>query len=481
MLQCIYMTGEIHEKCAVVGVSLEEGERNAPQLAFEGLFAMQHRGTEASGMAWKQSDGSLGERRADGMVKDVYHEEALHALGTMAVGHNRYATSGPKCAHPQPVLDEAIGLAFGHNGNLPQTDHLATFLEKHNIHTVGRTDSEMMGMAISQYVRMGQSLPDAVELAYPLFRGAATCVVMQDGVLVAFKDKRGIRPGVIGEVENGLVVASETCGLDILGADFLREINPGEMITLSGSQIETRQLANGDEKFDIFEIVYFMRPDSKVKGESVLEKRYRAGQELAVLHPPTTHNTDNVLVIPVPDTSVPAAEGYAEALGLRHRNAIVKNRYIGRTFMQPNQTARKTQLRRKHNLIPEPIQGRDLVFIDDSIVRLNTMPDLVSLAYQHGAKSVNVLLASPPIRFPDFYGIDTPSQNELAAANLTVEQMREKIGCDYLGFLSLSGLIRSTGLPAESFNLSCFTGEYPIGIGSRKQEIHAPVSMEYID
>jgi amidophosphoribosyltransferase len=231
----------------------------------------------------------------------------------------------------------------------------------------------------------------------------------------------------------------------------------------------------------MFEFVYFARHDSLLYGQRVNEVRRRFGEQLAEQHPPQMNDSDNVLVVPVPDTSIPAAEGYAEKLGLRHRQAIIKNRYIGRTFMQATDGLRNEQLRRKHNTIPEAIKGRDIILIDDSIVRLNTMPRLVKLAFVSGARSVSVLVASPPVRFPDYYGIDTPQQSELAAANMTVEQMREKTGSRYLGFLSLSRMVKATGLRAEEFNLSCFNGDYPIGIGYRKNEVTAPISMEFAD
>jgi amidophosphoribosyltransferase len=250
--------------------------------------------------------------------------------------------------------------------------------------------------------------------------------------------------------------------------------------------MESRQLAEANKKLDMFELVYFARHDSKLYGQTVNEVRRRFGVELALAHGAMQDDGDNVVVVPVPDTSVPIAEGYAHSLGLKLTQAIVKNRYIGRTFMQPTDDMRTRQLRRKHNIIGDAIKGKDVIFIDDSIVRLNTIPNLVQRAEKIGAKSVSVLIGSPPVRFPDFYGIDTPDQSELAAANMTVEQMRMEISkscekeCRYLGFLSLEGMIKATGMPGDMFNLSCFTGEYPIDIGRNKRSIHTPVSMEYV-
>ncbi len=476
------MAGEAKEKCAVSAVMSEDPELSASSLTYETLFAMQHRGSEASGMASLLPDGYLESHRENGMVRDVYDEEAIGRLaGSVAIGHNRYSTSGSKLSHAQPVVDESIGFAFAHNGNLPTTEFLETYLSKHNVNTRHINDSEMMGLAIAQQIRNGQALPDAVQLSYPYFKGAFSCVGMHDGMLVAFRDPKGIRPLALGKLEEGYAVTSETCGLDIIGADYEREIAPGEMIVITNDGIESMMLTDSDSKLDMFEFVYFARHDSQLYGQSINEVRRRFGHQLAEQHPPAAENSDNILVVPVPDTSVPASEGYAEALGLQHRQAVIKNRYIGRTFMQPTNHQRNQQLRRKHNIIPEAVQGRDVIFIDDSIVRLNTIPRLVELAHQVGAKSVSVLIASAPVRFPDYYGIDTPKQGELAAANMTVEQMREKIGCKYLGFLSVRRMVSATNLPAENFNLSCFTGEYPVSIGKRAEEISMPVSMEYAD
>jgi len=477
------MAGEAREKCAVAAIITPGSESPASHRVYEELFAMQHRGAEASGIVSQPIHEGLQAHRGLGMVPDVYDEAAMrHLSGSIAVGHNRYSTSGSKKSHPQPFTDPAIGFAFGHNGNLPVTQYLETYLSKHHIQPEHLNDSEMMGHAIAQYIRSGHDLPDAVELAYPLFRGAFSCVAMHDGAVVAFRDPKGIRPLALGTLaEGGYAVASETCGLDIIDAAYEREVRPGELAIISNDGIESRQVAEGDSKLDMFEFAYFARGDSRLYGQSVNEVRRRFGEELAAQHPPHTDDVKNIVVVPVPDTSIPAAEGYAEALGLCERQAVVKNRYIGRTFMETTNGGRNTQLRRKHNIIAEAVDGKDLMLVDDSIVRLNTIPRLVKLAYMSGARSVGVVIASPPVRFPDFYGIDTPKQSELAAANLTIEQMREEIGCNYLGFLSVSRMAAATGMPASQFNLSCFTGEYPIGIGARKRDIVKPVSMEFAE
>jgi amidophosphoribosyltransferase len=406
------MAAEAREKCAVAGIIATDPELVSSHLLRESLFAMQHRGAEASGMVSQLNDGSMEDRRELGMVRDVYSSEDLQRLaGSIAIGHNRYSTSGSKLKHPQPFIDAPIGFAFGHNGNLTVTERLETFLTKHNIHPSHANDSEMMGLAIAQYVRNGQDLPNAIELAYPLFRGAFSCLAMHDGMMVAFRDRKGIRPLALGKLDGGYAVASETCGLDIINAAYEREVAPGEMVIITESGIESRQVDAGDTKLDLFEYVYFARHDSQLYGQRVNEVRRRFGEQLAEMHPPAVDNLDNVVVVPVPDTSIPAAEGYAEKLGLSHRQAIIKNRFIGRTFMQTSDTNRKEHLRLKHNVIPEAIRGKDVIIIDDSIVRLNTMPVIVQLVKEAKARSVTVLIASPPVRFPDYYGIDTPKQS----------------------------------------------------------------------
>lgn len=476
------MAEEAKEKCAVAAVVGSDHGLHASELVYEELFAMQHRGAEASGMASSLPEGGITNHRDNGVVVDVYKEKHIRELaGSVAIGHNRYSTSGSKKKHMQPFVDEAVDYALAHNGNLPVTERLEGYLAKHNISPAHINDSEMMGHAIGQRLRKKHDLPTAIERSYSLFEGAFSCVALHDGMVVAFRDPKGIRPLALGKFDGGYAVSSETSGLDIIDAAYEREIEPGEMVIITKDGIESKQIAEGENKLDMFEFVYFARHDSQLYGQRVNEVRRKFGEELADQHPPQTDDLKNIVVVPIPDTSTPAAEGYAEKLGLSHRSAVIKNRYIGRTFMLPNHTMRKQNLRRKHNIIPEAVDGKDVIFMDDSIVRLNTYPRLVKLAYMCGARSVSALIASPPVRFPDYYGIDTPSQSELAAANMTVEQMRQKVGSSHLGFLSLSRMVRATGLPADMFNLSCFTGEYPIDIGSRKKEISAPVSMEYID
>lgn len=469
-----------NEKCAVVGIV---DESNASRLAIEALRAMQHRGQEASGIASQLDDGTLNTHRELGLVKDVYRDPQTIAslAGSLAVGHNRYTTNGDREKHPQPVVDESIGFAFAHNGNLPNTTKLENKLQRHNVITSRLNDSEMMARILATSIRDGQTLPEAIAKGFNNFKGAFSCVAMHDGQVIAFRDKMGIRPLSYGSLpKQGWATTSETCGLDIAGASFINDIQPGQMMIFTpNNPPESVQLADGQEKLDMFEFVYFARPDSVLYGERVSEVRRRFGQELAKLH--EEHIPDNAIVVPVPDTSVPAAEGFAETLNLRTRQAIVKDRYVGRTFILPEQHERERQLHLKHSTIPEVINNQDIVLIDDSIVRLNTMPKIVQKIKKDGARSVTVLIASSPVRYPDFYGMDTPRQSELAAFYMTREEMRRAIGAEYLGFLKLSNMVKATRHPASKFNLSCFNGDYPISIGNWKNTLSEPVSLEDID
>lgn len=475
---------EAKEKCAVAAVSAVDRDFPASTVLREGLFGLQHRGMEASGIVNLTDELRLEGNRDDGFVTTVHTDEKLKRLtGRVAVGHNRYSTSGSKNGHPQPVMFG--NLAHGMNGNLPVMDLLRPSVESHGINTQGMIDTELMTALMALELKKQRDIEKAMKVAYPIFRGAFSSVVLDtEGTIAAFRDPVGIRPLELGQLEDGgYAVASETRGLDLMGATHLRPIQPGEMVIINGSEIASHRMADERrEQLDIFEDVYFASPDSILYGERVNEIRRRMGIQLAFEHPPIFEDLENTIVVPVPDTSEPAAEGYAETLKIPHRAAIRRNRYIvGRSFMQPSQLARRNLNISKHTVIPEAIKGKNIILIDDSIVRGNTLPQLIKRLYAAGAKGIMVLVASPPVRFPDYYGIDTPHQPELIAANLTIPQVKQEIGGDYLGYLHLDGLIKATQKSADDFNLSCFTGEYPIGIGRRKDEISMPVSMEGVE
>ena len=472
----------LHEKCAVVGVSVKRSGTSAARIAYQGLFALQHRGVEGSGIV-STDGGVLHTIRRPGMVRDVFSEEDLQQLqGSIAIGHNRYSTNGGRHAHLQPVVSNKIGFAFAHNGNIPDTDELEQYLHTRRYVTEQYNDSELLGNTLASKLHGGRDFLEALRETTDIAVGAYACVATHEGILAGFRDPHGIRPLEIGRFNGGMMLASETCALDTVGAQHVRSVRPGELVVIrDGKLISSTQFAEPDPHLDVFELVYFARHDSMMNGQRVAMVRRRFGEELARIHAAKLPSTDSTLVTAVPDTSVPAAEAYAQAIGAPYRSAIIKNRYIGRTFMQPTQAARQGSLRLKHTMIPELVKGKDLCMIDDSIVRGNTLPRLIALARELKAKSISVLIASPPIRFPDFYGVDTPSQDELMAANMTVEEMRSCIGADYLGFLPISAVVRATGINREDLNLSAFNGEYPASIGRQAANIRRPISSEYMD
>lgn len=475
------MSDRPHEKCAVVGVSTTARGGDAARIAYQSLFALQHRGVEGSGIV-TTNGRVLREKRAPGMVRDIYSETDITNLkGSIAIGHNRYSTRGDRYSHLQPVISEAIGAAFAHNGTIPDTDALKKYLSKRRYLTEQYNDSELFGQALFSKLHGGRDFTEAVGEVSQLAIGAYACVATHGGTLAGFRDPHGIRPLELGQFDGGLMLASETCAFDTVGAEHVRPIKPGELVLIKDGQLRSTRFGEADPKLDAFELVYFARHDSVMSGQRINEVRRRFGEELAVLHPPWQGSKDSIVVTPVPDTSLPAAEAYAEALGLRHETAIIKNRYIGRTFMQPTQALRQNDLMLKHTILSERVADRDVYMIDDSIVRGNTLPRLVKLARRLGARSVSVLIASPPIRYPDFYGVDTPKQSDLLAARLTVEEMRQHIDADYLGFLSVSALVRAIRIPRDELNLAAFTGEYPVSIGKQSQNVGQPVSLEYVD
>lgn len=471
----------LREKCAVVGVSSTEGGSDAAHLSYQALFALQHRGVEASGIAVSDSEFNSKSVRKPGMVRDVFTSHDIAELqGEVAVGHNRYSTSGSKHDHMQPTTNKSLGYALAHNGNLPITEDAEKYLNNRHYVTRRLNDSEIFAHTVGTITQETGDPVEAIKRASDMVSGAYSCTVQYGNTLIAFRDSYGIRPLELGKLPNAIMAASETCALDTVGASHIRSVNPGELVVVqNGKIISSEQYKEATPKLDIFELVYFARHDSYLYNERVYEVRRRFGEELAAMHPPA--HDSNVVVVPVPDTSLPVANGYATALGLPREDAIVKNRYVGRTFMQPNQASRKESLQLKHTIISERIENKHVYMIDDSIVRGNTLPRLVKAMRELGALSVNVLISSPPIRFPDYYGVDTPDQENLIAANLTPEQIRQEITADYLGFLSVSAMVRATHHEAHEFNLASFTGEYPIDIGKNASSIKPPVDTSYLD
>jgi len=459
---------QLTEKCAVFGVCGTGLE--AARLAFYGLWALQHRGQESSGIA--SSDGTaLHRHAAPGLVANVYREEDFEQLpGHLAIGHNRYSTSGgTDSTNTQPFIDYDKQFAFAHNGNLPDCSKLIKFLSSHDIEPAALSDSAMMSAAIGYYIGKGMNIADAVKKCYPLFTGVFSAVAMDKTTLVAFRDKRGIRPMSLASLDGGYVVASETCAFDTIGAKFIRDVRPGEMVVVTKEGMRSVQVEKGREQVDIFEFVYFARPDSRILGKSVNAVRKNFGRQMA-----TEFNLDADVVVPVPDSAVPAALGYAEASGIPFEMGLMKNRYIHRTFIRPTAELRERDLKMKLNPVIETIKGKRVILVDDSIVRGTTLRKVVTMLFEAGAKEVHVAISSPPVKYPDFYGINTPDSDELIAAHMTVKGICNYVGATSLNYLSYDGMINATGFPASRFSTSCFNGIYPISIGARAKEFDVP-------
>lgn len=448
----------LNEKCAVIGVT-NTHDFDVARLAYLGLWALQHRGQDSSGIASFDEEG-LHVHKKSGLVSQVYDEDSLKCLsGKLAIGHNRYSTSGGKDDfHNQPYSDDKLGFAFAHNGNLPFTDALVEYLDQNNIKPNGHNDSGLMFLALANELKLTNNLAKAVKNCWDLFTGAYSCVGIYDGSVFAFRDAFGIRPLAIGRTNNGYVVASETVALDIIGADFIREVEPGELVQFKGDQMQSVKIVEGKTMIDAFELIYLARPDSRIAGRSVYHTRFQAGIELARSAP-----VDADIVIGTPDSGLSAATGYAQESGIPFEHGLLKNRYIGRTFIEPEKI-RRNSVELKFNVIVESIAGKNIVLVDDSLVRGNTQIYVIKLLRSYGAKKIHVRIASPPVKFPDFYGIDTPKPNDLIASSNSIKEIAQIIGADSLAYLSIEDFILSSGLKESQLNLSSFNGVYPIPV-----------------
>ncbi|GAA4238248.1 amidophosphoribosyltransferase [Actinomadura meridiana] len=433
------------------------------KLTYFGLYALQHRGQESAGIA--VSDGSRIVVFKDmGLVAQVFDESVLNTLrGHIAVGHCRYSTTGsPTWENAQPTFrsSDAGGLALVHNGNLINTLELAEGLEPGVL--TATTDTEVLTALLATRGDTGgkESVLAAAREILPATRGAYSLVFMDEETLYAARDPEGIRPLVLGALEDrGWVVASETAALDIVGARFVREIEPGEMVAIDGSGVHSERFADARPKGCLFEYVYLARPDTSIAGRSVQATRVEVGRRLAREHP-----VEADMVIPTPESGTPAAIGYAEASGIPYGQGLVKNSYVGRTFIQPSQTIRQLGIRLKLNPLREAIEGKRLVVVDDSIVRGNTQRAIVGMLRDAGAAEVHVRISSPPVSWPCFYGIDFATRAELIAGNLSVEEIRDSIGADSLGYISLDELISASAIPKDNLCRACFDGVYPIPV-----------------
>ncbi|MEE1651682.1 amidophosphoribosyltransferase [Brachybacterium sp. J144] len=451
------------DSCGVFGV-FAPGE-DVSKLTYYGLYALQHRGQESAGIA--TSDGSQILVYKDmGLVSQVFDEASLETLqGHIAIGHTRYSTTGGSVwSNAQPTLGpRPVGtVALAHNGNLVNTDELLELVRERlgeqrrgEIARGNTTDTAL----VTALLNTEGPLEDALREVMPRLRGAYCFTVMDETTLYAARDPQGIRPLVLGRLERGWVVASETAALDICGASFVREVAPGEMIVIDEQGLRSEQVLPAQPKGCVFEYVYLARPDTRIAGRSVNESRAEMGRRLAREHP-----VDADLVIPTPESGTPAAIGYAQEAGIPYGQGMVKNAYVGRTFIQPSQTIRQLGIRLKLNPLKEVIAGKRLVVIDDSIVRGNTQRAVVRMLREAGAAEVHVRISSPPVRWPCFYGIDFASRAELIANGLDTEEIARSIGADSLGYISEDGMIAATGQDRESLCTACFSGTYPVAL-----------------
>jgi amidophosphoribosyltransferase len=449
------------EECGVFGV-WAPGE-DVAKLTYYGLYALQHRGQEAAGIA--VSDGAALVVYKDlGLVAQVFDEPTLDSLrGHIAIGHCRYSTTGSSTwENAQPTFRTTrtgTGIALGHNGNLVNTADLADRAAKLGVADASvTTDSDLITGLLTAYPDL--SVEAAALKVLPTLSGAFSLVFMDEHTLYAARDGYGVRPLVLGRLERGWVVASETAALDIVGASFVREVEPGELLTIDGDGLRSERFAQQTPKGCLFEYAYLARPDTTISGRNVHAARVEVGRRLAREHP-----AEADLVIPVPESGTPAAIGFAEESGIPYGLGLVKNSYVGRTFIQPSQTIRQLGIRLKLNPLRDVLRGKRIVVVDDSIVRGNTQRALVRMLRESGALEVHVRISSPPVKWPCFYGIDFASRAELIANGLDVDGVRASINADSLGYVSEQGLIAATEQPVNRLCTACFTGQYPIPLG----------------
>jgi len=453
------------DECGIFAIY---GHEEAAKLTYFGLYALQHRGQESAGIV--SSDGfNVFPHRGIGLVDAVFNEKILKGLpGHLAIGHNRYSTTGSKSlANTQPLLVSFFGegIALSHNGNLTNAWQLREKLERGGSIFQSTMDTEII---VHLFTKFNKSLGKRKALVEALkkVKGAYSLLICFNDQLIGARDSLGFRPLVLGRLGSSFLLASETCAFDLVGAKYLREIKPGEMIVINKKGINSYIIASSSRVAQcIFEHIYFARPDSVVFGENVHQVREKMGRCLAREHP-----TKADLVIPVPDSGVSAALGYAHQSGIPYAMGLTRNHYVGRTFIEPLQFVRDMEVRIKLNPIREILKGKRIVLAEDSIVRGTTSRKIIGLLREGGAKEIHFRINSPPIKFPCFFGIDTPVQKELIASTCSVEEIRKKIGADSLGYLSLKGMLSCVKNP-ENYCTACFTGKYPLKVRSQTKYI----------
>ncbi|MFZ1946917.1 MAG: amidophosphoribosyltransferase [bacterium] len=446
----------VGHNCGLFGVA---GLPNASRQVYLGLYSLQHRGQESAGIV--SSDGQrFRSHKGLGLVVDVFEETTLSALaGHLAVGHNRYSTTGSnRASNVQPLSVDLRGrpLAIAHNGNLVNARELRLAMERQGSIFQSTMDSEVV---VHLMARAGTDcVVEMLESAVASIRGAYCLVLLTRDSVIAVRDPNGFRPLCYGFADKGIVISSETCGLDVVGASYEREIRPGELLVARDGEVTSKMVAPSARRaYCVFELIYFSRPDSLVFGLSVDAVRKAMGRRLAREHP-----AEADMVLSVPDSSNAAALGYSVESGIPIEHGLIRNHYVGRTFIYPTRELRDNRVRIKYNPVRELIKGKRIVVVDDSIVRGTTSRKLMRMLRAAGVREIHVRISSPPITFPCFYGIDTPDRDELIAARCSVEEIRRYLEVDSLGYLSVEGMLGSTGLAPRDFCVACFTGDYPV-------------------
>jgi len=448
----------MHESCGVFGIYVPGVD--IARLIFFALFALQHRGQESAGIAVTDGNG-IKIHTSMGLVSQAFTENDLALLkGYIGIGHNRYSTTGSnKPANAQPIIAESEGLtiALAHNGNILNTKMLHDELKERGYRFHSTTDSEVIANLI--LASPGKGWEEKIKRAMHRLQGVYSVTIMTQDKLIGIRDSMGIRPLCLGTIDGGWAIASESCALDHIGAQFVREIAPGEIVVIDSDGVKSFHGKSEKKALCIFEYIYFARPDSIIQGKLLYQARQAMGEMLAQEYP-----VDADLVMGVPDSATAASIGYSKASGIPYCEGLLKNRYVGRTFIEPDQRIRELGVQLKFNPLSRIIAGKRLVVVDDSIVRGTTTPHVVNLLKKAGAREVHLRICAPPIRYPCFFGVDMATKWELIAARKTIPEIRDYLGVDSLGYLSIEGLIQAVNLPRDVFCLGCFTGEYPVPV-----------------
>ncbi|HAX17293.1 MAG TPA: amidophosphoribosyltransferase [Actinobacteria bacterium] len=463
--ECLRETGnelfkpEIHEECGIFGIFSKES--NVAEIIFYGLQALQHRGQESAGIA--VSDGEYILIYKDlGLVSSVFNQQNLAPLqGKIGIGHSRYSTKGRNAwKNSQPLFRTFRGQSFAiaHNGNLINTEALRIAQLKKGVKFETSTDTEIFASLIETSDR--ETIEEAIKEAVSKVKGSYSILILTVDKIIGLRDPNGFRPMALGRKGDSYIIASETCALDIIDAIYIREIDPGEFVVIDSNGLRSQMIFSvGRKSMCVFELIYFARPDSYLYKKNMYEVRHRMGQELA-----RESKADADLVIAVPDSGTPAAIGYSSASRIPYVEGFIKNRYIGRTFIQPSQEIREIGVKLKLNPLKDIIKNKRLVVVDDSIVRGNTSRQIVKMLYNAGAREIHMRISSPPLIYPCFYGIDMAAQTEFIANHRTVEEIRKFLGVESLAYLSIDGLVRAIGESKDNFCFACFNGDYPVDV-----------------